>query len=58
MMRAVSEYTPSVRRALECGIDAVVVDAGLPLDLPDLAQDHPVALLVPILSDARGCNWW
>ena len=54
VMRAVSEYGPSVRRALECGIDAVVVGAGLPLDLPELAQDHPSALLVPILSDARG----
>ena len=53
-MRAVAEYAPSVKRALECGIDAVVVGAGLPLDLPDLAQDHPQALLVPILSDARG----
>lgn len=54
VMRAVGEYGPSVTRALECGIDAVVVGAGLPLDLPDLAQDHPDALLVPILSDARG----
>ena len=54
VMRAVSEYAPAVTRALECGIDAVVVGAGLPLDLPDLAQDHPNALLVPILSDARG----
>lgn len=54
VMRAVSEYGPSVTRALECGIDAVVVGAGLPLDLPDLARDHPTALLVPILSDARG----
>jgi nitronate monooxygenase len=54
VMRAVSEYGPSVTRALECGIDAVVVGAGLPLDLPDLAQDHPHAALVPILSDARG----
>jgi len=54
VMRAVSEYGPSVKRALECGIDAVVVGAGLPLDLPELAQDHPDALLVPILSDARG----
>ena len=54
VMRAVGEYAPSVRKALECGIDAVVVGAGLPLDLPDLAQDHPKALLVPILSDARG----
>ncbi len=54
VMRAVSEYGPSVTRALECGIDAVVVGAGLPLDLPDLAQGHPDALLLPILSDARG----
>lgn len=54
VMRAVSEYAPSVVRALEAGIDAVVVGAGLPLDLPDLAKDHPKALLVPILSDARG----
>ena len=54
VMRAVGEYAPSVRKALECGIDAVVVGAGLPLDLPELAQDHPQALLVLILSDARG----
>ena len=54
VMRAVSEYGPSVSRALECGIDAIVVGAGLPLDLPELARDHPKALLVPILSDARG----
>ncbi|MBB2486885.1 nitronate monooxygenase [Mitsuaria sp. WAJ17] len=54
VMRAVSEYATSVKRALEAGIDAVVVGAGLPLDLPDLAQDHPKALLIPILSDSRG----
>ncbi len=54
VMRAVSSYAASVKRALEAGIDAVVVGAGLPLDLPDLAQDHPRAALVPILSDARG----
>ncbi|WP_428581969.1 NAD(P)H-dependent flavin oxidoreductase [Piscinibacter sp.] len=54
VMRAVAEYAASVKRALEAGIDAVVVGAGLPLDLPDLAADHPDALLVPILSDARG----
>ena len=55
-MRAVSAYASSVQTALECGIDAVVVGAGLPLDLPDLAHDHPQALLVPILSDARGVS--
>ncbi|MCW5667692.1 MAG: nitronate monooxygenase [Piscinibacter sp.] len=54
VMRAVAEYAASVKKALECGIDAVVVGAGLPLDLPDLAAEHPQAMLVPILSDARG----
>lgn len=54
VMRAVGEYAAQVKASLEAGIDAVVVGAGLPLDLPDLAQDHPRALLVPILSDARG----
>jgi len=54
IMRAVGEYAPSVARGLECDIDALVVGAGLPLDLPDLASDHPGVLLVPILSDARG----
>ncbi|MCF8206966.1 MAG: nitronate monooxygenase family protein [Methylotenera sp.] len=54
VMRAVTDYAASVRTALEQGIDAVVVGAGLPLDLPELAQDHPKAALIPILSDARG----
>ena len=54
VMRAVSDYASSVTAALEAGIDAVVVGAGLPLDLPDLARDHPQAALIPILSDARG----
>jgi nitronate monooxygenase len=54
VMRAVAEYAPAVQRALQAGIDAIVVGAGLPLDLPDLASDHPKALLIPILSDARG----
>ena len=56
VMRAVGEYAPSVKAALESGIDAVVVGAGLPLDLPELAAEHPQALLVPILSDARGVH--
>jgi nitronate monooxygenase len=54
VMRAVSAYAATVKRALEAGIDAVVVGAGLPLDLPELAQDHPRTALLPILSDARG----
>ena len=54
VMRAVGEYETYVRCALESGVDALVVGAGLPLDLPDLARDHPQVALVPILSDARG----
>ncbi len=54
VMRAVSDYARYVKRSLESGIDAVVVGAGLPLDLPELAAEHPDAALVPILSDARG----
>ena len=54
VMRAVSDYVAYVKRSLEAGIDAIVVGAGLPLDLPDLAAEHPKTALVPILSDARG----
>ncbi|MEO8081215.1 MAG: nitronate monooxygenase family protein [Caldimonas sp.] len=54
VMRAVSDYAGYVRSSLEAGVDAIVVGAGLPLDLPDLVVDHPQVALVPILSDARG----
>ncbi len=54
VMRAVSEYQPYITRSLEEGIDAIVVGAGLPLDLPDIAKDFPNVALIPILSDARG----
>ena len=53
VMRAVSQYAQYVQTSLEAGIDAVVVGAGLPMDLPELARDFPKALLVPILSEAR-----
>ena len=54
IMKALSAYDLYVRQALESGADAIVVGAGLPLDLPELAQDHPGTALIPILSDARG----
>lgn len=54
VMKALGEYAAYVRRSLECGVDALVVGAGLPLDLPELARDHPQTALIPILSDARG----
>ena len=54
VMRALSEYTAYVRQSCESGADAVVVGAGLPLDLPELTASHPGVALIPILSDARG----
>jgi hypothetical protein len=56
VMRAVTAYAASVKRALEAGIDAVVVGAGLPLDLPDLAQDHPKTRSSPSSVMRGACN--
>jgi len=38
VMRALSAYADYVRQSLASGVDAIVVGAGLPLDLPELAQ--------------------
>lgn len=54
VMKALSAYEAYVHQALASGVDALVVGAGLPLDLPELARDHPRTALIPILSDARG----
>jgi nitronate monooxygenase len=54
VMKALSAYASYVQQALESGADALVVGAGLPLDLPELASEHPEVALIPILSDARG----
>ena len=54
VMRAVSQYADYVRKSCESGANAIVMGAGLPLDLPDLTADFPDVALIPILSDARG----
>ncbi len=54
VMRAVSQYPEYVRQACASGAHAIVVGAGLPLDLPDLTAEYPDVALIPILSDARG----
>ena len=54
VMKALSAYEAYVRQALASGADAIVVGAGLPLDLPEIARDFPATALIPILSDARG----
>jgi nitronate monooxygenase len=54
VMKAVADYAAYVRQACESNADAVVVGAGLPLDLPDLTTEFPKVALIPILSDVRG----
>ena len=54
VMRAVSQYAEYVRQACASGADAIVMGAGLALDLPDLTADYPDVALIPILSDVRG----
>jgi nitronate monooxygenase len=54
VMKAVSAHAKYVRQSCESGAHAIVMGAGLPLDLPDMTKDFPDVALVPILSDARG----
>ena len=54
IMKALNQYAGYVAQSLASGADAIVVGAGLPLDLPELAKDFPNTALIPILSDARG----
>ena len=54
VMRAINHYDEHVRQACESGADAIIMGAGLPMDLPDLTQDYPDVALIPILSEERG----
>lgn len=54
VMKAVSAHALYVRQSCESGAHAIVMGAGLPLDLPEMTKDFPDVALIPILSDARG----
>jgi nitronate monooxygenase len=54
VMKAVSAHAQYVRQSCESGAHAIVMGAGLPLDLPDMTKDFPEVALIPILSDTRG----
>ncbi|MDH4150978.1 MAG: nitronate monooxygenase family protein [Betaproteobacteria bacterium] len=54
VMKAVAAHASYVRQSCESGAHAIVMGAGLPLDLPDLTRDFPEVALIPILSDVRG----
>jgi nitronate monooxygenase len=54
VMKAVNLHAAYVRQSCESGAHAIVMGAGLPLDLPELASGFPDVALVPILSEVRG----
>ncbi|MDP1863072.1 MAG: nitronate monooxygenase family protein [Thiobacillus sp.] len=54
VMKAVTEHPALIRQACASGAQAIVMGAGLPLDLPEMTEDFPDIALIPILSDARG----
>ena len=54
VMKAVTEHPALVRQACASGAQAIVMGAGLPLELPEITGDYPDVALIPILSDARG----
>jgi len=53
VMKAIAGHEKLVKQACYSGADAIVMGAGLPLDLPDMTDGYDIAL-IPILSDARG----
>ena len=53
IMRPVAEDAPAVQQVCANGAAAVVVSAGLPLDLPDVTANYPSEALIPFLSDLR-----
>ena len=51
VMKAVKDHAAYVRQACESGADAIVMGAGLPLDLPEMAEGYhkmsPFSLFCP-----------
>ncbi len=53
VMKAVKHDAALVRQACQSGADAIVMGAGLPLDLPRLVEGYDQVALIPIVSEAR-----
>jgi nitronate monooxygenase len=54
VMKAVDGHRALVRQACESGADAIIMGAGLPLDLPEMTKGYEDVALIPILSEERG----
>ncbi|QQK08144.1 NAD(P)H-dependent flavin oxidoreductase [Miniphocaeibacter halophilus] len=61
IMAALTDYKELVKTAVKAKVDAIVVGAGLPLDLPGLVETKDI-MIAPIISSARALklvvrNW-
>ena len=54
VMKAVDRHPELVKQACESGANAIIMGAGLPMELPDLVKGHEDVSLIPILSEERG----
>ncbi len=54
VMKAVDRHQDLVRQACESGANAIIMGAGLPLDLPEMVKGYDDVALIPILSEERG----
>ncbi|MDP3957430.1 MAG: nitronate monooxygenase family protein [bacterium] len=54
VMRAITEWKDHVCQACKSGVNAIVMGAGLPLDLLEFTREYPEVALIPIVSEARG----
>lgn len=54
-MVVTNDYKDLVMEAINCGIDAVISGAGLPLELPKIVKDSKV-MLAPIVSGKRAAK--
>ena len=65
MVAVINQYEDSVLGSMDGGVDAIISGAGLPLQLPEIALQHPRAnevALIPIVSSGRAleiiCKRW
>lgn len=55
IMVALKDYREHVKAAIEAGADVIISGAGLPIDLPGIAESGATAL-APIVSSAKAAN--
>ncbi|MEG0074628.1 MAG: nitronate monooxygenase family protein [Eubacterium sp.] len=55
IMAAIRNFETYVKKAVECAVDAIIVGAGLPLDLPKYVENDTIAL-APVVSSGRAAK--